>query len=727
MSDIEIDVVLDRKIFASDNGYQIVKCSEIDTKNKYVLVGHFIPISESKIYHVKGNLITHEKYGEQIDVVDIEQHIVSDGEKLVDYFSGGLFFGIGKITAKKIVNLLGDDAITKIIDDESVLYNIDNFSKRKAKMLHTKLKELNDVDNNFNLLLKVGFSQKVASKIYCDYGVKVSAILKDDLFIIYYKNPYKYKLKTFFDICVNQGVAENDIRFLAAKLYEYIDNQTFNSGNTYINKDEIENLGISDDVLNYLIDLKVLVNNGNRVMLLEMYRCEENIAKFIKDNGNRNVNDQLHFDFDAKIKSFCDAKGIVFSKEQCDAVRNSFLHKVSIITGGPGSGKTTIVSAICKMYINEYNLDLGENIFDSELVLLAPTGRAAKRLNEQTDINASTIHRYLKWNMDNNSFDYSATNKCSAKVVIIDEVSMIDTYLLSSLISAFSNDIIVILIGDDMQLSSVGCGDILYNLIESNMVFTSKLVKVYRQEDDNLISFMHSVRNYEIPIDLTTNYPTRNFVVSCEEDLLMSIQGVIKKIYEKGLDVFDFQFLIPMYRGKLGIDNINRICQKIFNEACESKKEYRLGEKIFRVGDKVLITKNFPNDNVYNGDLGRIVNISFTNNKACLKIDISGKIVEFGNDNVYSIAHGYAISIHKAQGSEFKKVIMPISVSYSNMLKHNLVYTGITRTSESLLLIGQESVFVNCVCNNVVETRKTNLLNLLEINEIDEISPFNFI
>ncbi|MFV0423971.1 MAG: AAA family ATPase [Bacilli bacterium] len=723
MSNVKVNVTLEKQIFLSDNGYQIAKCVDVDSDESHMLVGHFLPLKESQTYSVSGVIKEHTKYGEQIEVTSVEKYVINDCDKLVDYLSGGLFFGIGKVTAQNIVDLLGESAIEKILDEEEVLYNVKNFSIRKAKKLSSKLRELNDTDNAFNLLLNAGFSQKIASKIYSNYGDKIKDILSDDPFVIYYEDPYKYRIKAFYDVCRNLNIKSDDLRYIAAKVYEYINEYTFNTGDTYVTFQELEIFEDATSAVEYLKAINILEVVQDKVMIMRMYEAEKTIAHFINQNA-KSAEEEMPFDFSDELNIFCKSRNIMFSPEQENAIKNSFLNKISIITGGPGTGKTTIISAICKIFINAYSLDLGDSIFESELVLLAPTGRAAKRMNEQTMISSATIHRYLKWDIGNNSFEYNKNNKSNAKVVIIDEVSMIDTYLFSNLIDALREDVIVILIGDDMQLSSVGSGDILHDIIKSEKIYVSELNKVYRQDDDNLVSFMHDIRNFEIPKDLTSKYINRNFIMCSSEKIYDTIYDIVCKIKNKNLDIFDFQFLVPMYKGLVGIDNINKLCQSIFNEEDGSKKECTVGKINFRVGDKVIITKNYPNENVYNGDLGIINNILYKENKLFISILFESRSVEFTGEDLYSIAHGYAISIHKSQGSEFKHVILPITIAYSKMLKHNLIYTGITRAKDSLLIVGQESIFVNSVCNNVVESRRTNLVNLIK-NSL--VSPFDFI
>ncbi len=720
MNSVTFKVQLNRILFESDAGYKIINCFDVDSEENITLVGYFMPINEDEVYAGEGEIKHHPKFGKQIEVKTLDKVIVSDSEKLVDYFSSGLFFGIGEKTAQNIVDLLGDDAIAKILADDSVLLNVKNLSERKALKFSTKLKELNDTTNIFNYLVALGINQKNATKIYSQYGDGIQSIFEDDPFIIYYNNSFKYSFKMVHTIAKALTLTEDDVRMCAATLYNFIDISTFNTGNTYVEYRELDEKLINvDSAIEYLVEKKLVIVDGESIILKKMRVAEETIANFVKSTSKNEFIDQEISDM---VTSYCDKHKLSFSKEQESAINNSIQNKVSVITGGPGTGKTTIISAICQIFMDMYSLEFGDSIFENELVLLAPTGRASKRMNEQTGLSAATIHRYLKWDKDKNNFEYNRINKAHAKVVIVDESSMIDTYLFASLIEALNLDTVMVIIGDDMQLPAVGCGDILNDLIASEQICVSTLNRVYRQDSKSLINFMHEVRNFNVPNDLGTNYEDRNFI-QCKSDTINEyLKLVLNKILTKQMSVFDFQVLIPMYKGASGIDKVNLLCQEIFNPKEDSKKELKIGNHTFRVGDKVLVTRNFPSEGVYNGDLGAITDLKYSPTQT-LQIKFDSGSVAFSGEDVWAITHGYAISIHKSQGSEFSQVIMPISLSYHFMLKHNLIYTGITRAKDGLLLIGEQSAFENAVCNHSIERRKTSLAKLL----VSDVSPYDFL
>ena len=386
-------------------------------------------------------------------------------------------------------------------------------------------------------------------------------------------------------------------------------------------------------------------------------------------------------------------------------------NKINIITGGPGTGKTTIIKGIIELYrvLNKLSY---EKLLD-ELALLAPTGRAAKRMSEETTFPASTIHRFLKWNKEDNSFRVNEYNKSKVKFIIVDESSMIDTLLMASLLKGISANTKIILIGDDEQLPSVGPGEVLHDIIQSESIEISKLNKLYRQGNgSNIIELAYNIRENSIDKSIFNKndlYYTESSEIDCVDK--------IKEICSEYIDCsyHDFQVLIPMYKGINGIDNYNKILQSIFNPSNKDKKELIVGEVKYREGDKVIQLTNQPDDNVYNGDIGIIERI-VTGSKKEIYIDFDGNIVRYTPSNFINFKLAYAISIHKAQGSEFKIVIMPILSSYKKMLYKKLVYTGITRAKSKLYLVGDSRCLEYAIGNDSNDLRRTSLEEKMKKN-----------
>ncbi len=701
MTKTNMTVSLDRIIFESPGGYRIVKCVEISTLEEIILVGHFQPLYDNEEYEVSGVEKSHPKYGLQIEVEKISKKQIKETDKLIEYFSSGLFFGIGKSTAKKIVDKLGEEAITKILDDENVLDDI--LSQRKKTKFANKLQELNSTDNIYNYLIGLGINQKYATRIYSDYGDEITKVLDDDPYNLYYSNKLQYPFSLCDTIRKNLLVSEEDVRVSSVNLYRYINEKTFETGDTYLLK---EFLDLDVEVVSYLKNKFLIYEDDKIITTSDLYNNEKLISKFILDGSDNKIKDE----FSTRVDYYVERSSISYNVKQVEAIKSALTNKVSVITGGPGTGKTTIIKAICDIYEDKYNQEKFETIFERELVLVAPTGRAAKRMNEQTLIPASTIHRYLKWDRENNSFHYGVNELAAAKFLIIDEFSMVDVNLFASIIAAVKPDTQIVLLGDDKQLPAVGCGNNLENIIDSNKVPVVFLDEVYRQDDLSLINFMHSIRGGEVPEDLLVQNNARNFF-QCHTNLIVkTIEKVAEKFRER--NELDYQILVPMYKGVAGIDKINSICQNICNPESKSKRELKVNNVNIRVGDKVLITQNFPNDNVYNGDIGIVCNVN-VNGKYNVEIEIDDRKVLFEGEDVYALTHGYAISIHKSQGSEFENVIIPISTLYYRMLKHNLIYTAITRAKKTLLLIGEVSAFENAVLVKDVEKRKSLLIEFL--------------
>ena len=402
---------------------------------------------------------------------------------------------------------------------------------------------------------------------------------------------------------------------------------------------------------------------------------------------------------------------VKYNTIQKKAIKNALLNRVSIITGGPGTGKTTIINSIVKLYIRINNLGIKEIVND--IALLAPTGRAAKKISDSTGLGAMTIHRFLKWNKEKNEFQINEYNKNNQKLVIVDETSMIDTALFDSLLKGLNHNITLVLVGDANQLPSVGPGLVLNDLINSDMFIHTELETIYRQSEDSYIPILaKEIKDRELSINFTDQRDDFNFLAAKGAGIKELIKKICLMSKDKGLSEEDIQILAPMYKGENGIDNLNILLQDIFNPKDKDKKEVKVGEVTYRVNDKVLQLVNDVDNNIFNGDIGYISDISTvmgSRKKEVFTINFMGNEVMYSREDLINIKHAYAISIHKAQGSEFAHVIMPVSRAYYKMLYNKLIYTGVSRAKKSLVVIGEEDSFLTAVNNDYSKNRKTNL------------------
>ena len=402
---------------------------------------------------------------------------------------------------------------------------------------------------------------------------------------------------------------------------------------------------------------------------------------------------------------------ITYDDIQLKAIESGVNNNITIITGGPGTGKTTIIKAIVSIIMDS------KKARDTDIALLAPTGRAAKKMMETTNLPAYTIHKYLGWDKDTNTFATDEYNPNKEKYIIVDEVSMIDTLLMEALLKGTKRDIHLILVGDYYQLPSVSEGQILKDLIDSDCLPVISLNKIYRQtEGSYILNLAYDIKSKNISEDLFIKKDDYLFINSDNDNTLSYIKEVVTKAIKKGYSDMDIQVLAPMYKSINGIDSLNIMLQELFNPKAKNKKEIVFKDVVYREYDKVLQLVNDPDNNVYNGDIGYIEEIIVSDGKKIpnqININYDGNIVEYTPDKFINFRHGYAISIHKAQGSEFDTVIMPITSNFKRMLYNKLVYTGVTRAKKSLIIVGEPNSFIYGINNDYIDNRKTTLKDLI--------------
>lgn len=711
-------------IFEGNNGYIIglFKLKETDDKelddfvNKTITItGYFHELTIDEKYIMNGNSVFNKRYGLQFNVDNYDRLTPEGKDSIIEFLSSGLFKGIGEKTAEDIVNTLGDDTLKLIDENMDNLLLVPSLNKKKAKLIYDTLIKYNESYNTIIYLNDIGFNTKDSLNIYNTYKENTINVVKNNIYTLIDDVPEITYLK-IEKIRKNLNIEDNDKNRILYSIIYVMKNLCFNLGDTYLNIDDIYNelyklLGFDfslEDLEFYLFELNKLgkvKTIDKKYFLAEYYNAERYIADRVYDLSNKkdtkikNINNEIE-----SMELYFD---IEYNKDQKKAIKEAITKNFTIITGGPGTGKTTIIKAIVELYkrVNKLSyLDLC-----NKLVLLAPTGRAAKRMGEAAVMPSYTIHRFLKWNKETDTFMINQNNTSDVDFVIIDEVSMIDTILLDSLLRGLKRNVKIVMIGDYNQLESVSPGKVLKDLIDSEVPNVIKLNELYRQKETSYIASLASaIKNNDVDDNISIKHDDFNFIKVDNTNIKESIKQLCIKAIEKGYTSSDIEVLAPMYKGENGIDNLNKILQEVFNPRLD-QDEIKYGDVIYRVNDKILKLENDPDNNVFNGDIGYIIDIK--NNE--ITIDFDSNIVKYTLKDFNTIKHGYAISIHKSQGSEFKLVFIPITYSYRIMLYKKLIYTGVTRAKNSLTLVGDIDAFFYAINNTNQYERNTYLKEFL--------------
>ncbi len=712
-------------IFESENGYKIglfrIKETNDEELRDYInktitFTGYFGQLNDNDTYIFYGKLNNHPKYGIQYIVNNYEKAKIEGKDAVIEFLSSSIIKGCGEKTAIKIVETLGENAIELIKENPQNLILVSGIKSDKAMKIYDSIMKYASTDELIIYLKGLGFSMKDSLKLIEKYNDKIKSIIDGNI----------YELVNLIDfskldhIYLNFGQQDSEIRILACIL-ETMKIKSNETGDTYFTIDELNkylkncfnidiNIKVFKNYLSKLIEQNKIINSDEKYFLYDLYYYEVKIADNLK-NIFQNQSLKIPF-FEETLKTIEEFLHIKYNDLQKKAIKSALENNISIITGGPGTGKTTIIDAIVKVYIEINKLshiDILNNI-----ALLAPTGRASKRLSEKTNLPAMTIHRFLKWNKEKNEFKINNENKNYQRLVIVDEVSMVDTFLMHSLLEGLTSNVNLIFVGDENQLPSVGSGLILDDLIKSNLFNHVRLDLIYRQSVNSYIPYLAKEIKERKLTDFTKMASDYNFIEVDSSSIKLMIEKIIKKSLEKGLNEDDIQVLIPMYKGENGIDNINKVLKELFNPKDENTKEYVYGDITFRIHDKVIELLNKPDCNIFNGDIGYICKVWEQNkDKYVISVNFDGNIVDLKKDDLNTIKHAYAITIHKSQGSEFKHIIFPIAKGYSRMLYNKLIYTGVSRAKKSLVIIGKSDLFKAAVDNDYSEVRKTDLLNKL--------------
>ena len=679
--------------------------------NKTITITGYLPdLNELDTYILEGNVVNHPKYGEQFEVGSFTRVLPQENDAIISVLSSDMFKGIGKKTALKIVDMFKEKTFDVILNTPNNLLLVKGVTEKQVRVLHEALVNYQGSYETVLNITKLGFTTKDALKIYSYYKQQSIDIINDDIY-----RPFYDILDINFKICDNiflkEALDKLNIKRIRATFIYILRELTNVSGHTFFYLESLKiyffrvlSIEVDDDLLlealNSLVKDELVVIKDNRIYLKEYYDAEIFIARRLRLLGHEKEIEIKKYD--EYLKEIEQKNKINYNSEQNLAIKKALTNKCLVITGGPGTGKTTIIKGIIDLYqtLNKYS----EKQLQEDLILLAPTGRAAKRMSEASCLGASTIHRFLKWNKDTNHFQINEYNKSKAKFVIIDESSMVDTLLLYNLLKGLSSNCKVIFVGDANQLPSVGAGDVLADLINSEELEVISLKNLYRQgKNSNIITFAHDINEGKLNIDLFNKEEDLKFI-KCSDNMVLE---KIREEYEKNKNE-KIQVLAPLYKTMNGIDNINKTLQELVNPKKPLTKELIINEVPYRENDKVIQLANMPDDNVFNGDVGVITRIK-TNPKKEIYIDFDDNLVKYTGSSFNNFTHAYAISIHKSQGSEFDIVIMPIVKGYNKMLYRKLIYTGITRSKKKLILIGDEKALEMAINNNNEKKRNTTL------------------
>ena len=721
-----------------DNGYSVARVIT-DDELLITIVGYLPKISEDVIYQFTGECVHHQTYGEQLKVITFKKAEAQSLSGLISYLSSSFFTGIGPKTAEKIVSELGEHAIEQILAHPEVLSRV-GLSPVRSKKLFDQIKENQAHEHILVTLYGYNISGKIAMKLIDRYDLKTLEMVED--------NPYRLIddiegigfLKAD-EIAQKLGIEKDDMRRIKAAILYTFEHVAYANGDIYLDKDELhqytsQTLNLTIDIqmgIDALLEEKKMIIEEERYYLAVSYYTEKALARKLIDINTMPLEDADIAYIDTLIDAVELQKNIVYTDVQKDAIRQSLTHKVTVITGGPGTGKTTIIDGLIEVYRLYHHLKDKGPLLYQKVALLAPTGRAAKRIKEILGLNASTIHRHLGYGYDG-LFAYDESHPLPQDLIVIDEASMIDLYLAHQLFQAILPHTQVIIVGDVDQLPSVGPGQVLYDIISSACITVVRLNQIHRQaKDSEIVNLARKVNDQNLEmVDLKSIndvYLYRAYPNQIHGIIIKQVQGALNQGYSM---IEDLQVLAPMYRGELGIDRLNQVLQQAFNPNPDVYMTH--GDKVYARGDKVIQLVNDPERAIMNGDIGIISKVGTNvDKKQFLIVRFEYNEVKYLKEDLDELNLAYAISIHKAQGSEYKIVIMPIVKPYMHMLKKELIYTAITRAKQYLIVLGDMPLLVYAA-NHLQSKRKTTLATRLNDQHITdnnddnlkELSPYDF-
>ena len=717
-----------------ENSYSIATLKTEDDR-KVTIVGYFPKVTSDLLYELEGTWIDHSTYGEQFEVLAFRRAKVASFQGLVSYLSSDYFPGIGPKTAEKIVNHLGDDAIEKILEDKNVLREV-GLNAIRTERFYQQLLENQSLEGVTIDLFELDIKGATAMKLITTYGLKAATIVKTNPFRLIDEVQGIGFIRAD-EIREKVGIPEDDPRRIKAAILYSIREYGERNGDTYATEEQVFNyanqfLKIDIDFepfIKELINEKRLVLEADRYYLAPSYYAEKGVAKKILELISTSKPKLEEDEINQSIEKIERLIGITYTDVQREAIKVAVNNEITVITGGPGTGKTTIIDGLMQVYSDINHITA--NFMSDHIKVMAPTGRAAKRMREILDFKATTIHKGLGMGYDG-VFTYDENNLFSEKLIIIDEASMIDIFLANSLFKAISQDAKVVIVGDVDQLPSVGPGLFLKDLIDSGACAVVRLDEIHRQaRGSNIVKIANKVNKQTLGYeDLVSDSDTYIYKINRSE-LKRLILRLVTGALDQGYSLIDdIQILIPQYKGDFGIEMVNEIIQEMYIQNKDISVKH--GDVHYYVGDKVIQLENDALKDVMNGDIGVVSGIVFdSKDKPTIFINFDGRDLSYSKSDLDQINLAYAISIHKSQGSEYPIVIIPIVKNYIHMLRKELLYTGITRAKAYLFLMGDVDLMIYA-SNRETSKRQSTLASRLnqEIEdkreEVDEINPYDF-
>ncbi|CAM3061809.1 ATP-dependent RecD-like DNA helicase [Leuconostoc gasicomitatum] len=714
----KITGTLQNVIFASSDSYFkilsiLIEESTLESwqEPEIIATGTFADVQEGSVYAFYGTVVRHPKYGQQLKVMRYENELPPDEEGLIKYFVSGQFSGIGQKTAEKIVDHLGLNAVNLILDDVHVLDGI--IKEATAKKLVHSLQLNLGLERLFQVGNQFGIGADIAGRLYDQYGSEAQDILIQDPYRLVFEFD-GISFKTADQIGQKSGIDHLDERRLQAAVYAAITTVSFQYGHTYLTRQQLlqstaqllrdeELKGALEQAITKLLATHILVTDNDKLYTTALYDAETQVGHDLKRLLQAKQPFEMSVaDIDA---AFITPGQLELDRTQIAAVKAGLNAQVFLLTGGPGTGKTTIVRSIVATWQKilqkraKYS-DQAQNFLKMYSVKMAsPTGRAAKRMTEVTGYDATTIHRLLGI-ADLGEPEFTADNPISGGLLIIDEASMLDIELTAKLLAAVPNGMKLIIVGDSDQLPSVGPGNVLADLVASEKMTHVELDTIYRQgRGSSITKLAQHIKNGQLPEDFMQNQPDRSTFMVSHDQTDMAIKQVVQAAIKKGYTQDDLQILTPIYKTTAGVNALNTMAQELFNPIKPAQKSLQFGTTIFRKGDKILQLENDSERDVYNGDMGKIIAVQYKNDKSNddhedrLLVDFDGKELSYPKKNLNQLSLAYATTVHKAQGNEFKLVIVALTTRFGLMLNRNLLYTGITRAKEALILVGEYEAF----------------------------------